>query len=170
MSSSGKPSTVVITITGSGMANWRTISTSPSSIQPSSSERGQPLDDRARPLGAGAVEPRVDEHAVLAVHRRIDAERLLAPPPVLLVVAVGGVGLQQAELAARRRVGEQLGVAQHVDDVVVAAEEELAGRRDPPHRRLLAQRAVVGEPVLLDRRVHQVDVVDRAHWRALTGR
>ena len=32
MSVSGNPSTVVMTITGSGMANWRTILTSPAPV------------------------------------------------------------------------------------------------------------------------------------------
>ncbi len=63
MSSSGKPSTVVITITGSGMANWRTISTSPSSIHSSISDvASRSMTGRARsapaPLNHGSTRTR----------------------------------------------------------------------------------------------------------------
>ena len=115
----------------------------------------------ARPVRGLHVEPPVHQRPVRLVLRRIGGEDAAPRPPPR---RIGG----QRRLAGHQRVLAGLGVRepfrmpQDVLHLLVAHEDELA-RRCSPHWRCLPQRVVRRIPVLLYRRVHQVDLVDCHH-------
>jgi hypothetical protein len=156
-----------MTISGSGIANWRTQSQRPSPRKSSISRAASSTMNGSSSLIRFGRNAWLNSGPHLAVLWVVAARQRRSRHPPALLVQLADHLRARVDAAAVAGAGEPLGVEQHLAHVVVPRDHPHPGARIVPGGRLRPQRVVRGVRAVGDVGIEEVDLLERE--RLLVG-